>query len=75
MFLVKHIAPKVIIAVNCCGRQLVRRLEWSATAYHKNVGATPHSGGCKRSLQYDGRHDGRFVVLVGTYNVGRLREN
>ena len=32
------------------------------------VGATPHPGAYKNSLQYDGRPDGRF----GTWNLGSV---
>ena len=45
---------------------------WAAPAYHGEEGATPHPGACKFSLQYDGRPDGRFRVLVGTWNLGSL---
>ena len=34
MLLVKHLAPKILMAVNYCGRQLARTLGWAAPAYH-----------------------------------------
>ena len=64
---VKHLAPKILMAVNYCESQLAQRLEWAAPAYHKKDGATPHPGACKYSLQYDRRPDGRFGVWVGTW--------
>ena len=36
---VKHITPKILKAVNYCGRQLSRRLGWAAPANHKKEGA------------------------------------
>ena len=36
------------------------------------VGATPHPGAYKHSLQYDGRPDGRVWVRVGTWNLGSV---
>ena len=72
----KHLAPNILstMAVNYCGRQLTRRLVWSATpAYHKKERATLHPGAWKFSLQYDRRPDGRFGVWVGTWNLGSLR--
>ena len=42
MLPVKHLAPKILIAVNYCGRQLAQRLEWAAPDYHKIEGAAPH---------------------------------
>ena len=59
MLHVKHLAPKNLMAVNYCGRQLARRLGWASPAYHKKDGATSHSGVGKLSLQYDGRNDRR----------------
>ena len=70
MFPVKHLAPKIFIAVYYCGRQLVGRLVWVAPAYHEMVGATLHPGVCKFSLQYDDRPDGWFGV--GMWNLGSL---
>ena len=40
--------------------------------YNKKKGATPHPGARKRSLQYDGRPDGRFGVRAGTWNFGSV---
>ena len=60
------------MTVNYCGRQLARSLGWTAPAYHKKEGATPHPGACKHSLQYDGRSDERFGVRVGTWSLGSL---
>ena len=33
---------------------------------------SPHPGACKFTLQYDGSHDGRFGVQVGTWNLGSV---
>ena len=44
MLHVKHLAPKILMAVNYCVRQLARRLGWAAPAYHRKEGATPHPG-------------------------------
>ena len=46
-----------------------------APAYHKKEDATPHPGALWRSLQYDGRPDGRFMVRVQTWNFGSLSGN
>ena len=44
-------------------------------SYHKKVGATPHPGACKHSLQYDGRPGGCCGDLYArTWNVGSLRQ-
>ena len=43
-----------------------------APVYNKMEGATPHPGVCKHNFQYDERSDGRFVVRVGTCNLGSL---
>ena len=59
---VKHLAQKILMAVNYCGRQLNRRLGWTAPAYHEKEGAAPHPDACKFSLQYDGRPDGHIGV-------------
>ena len=37
MFPVKQLHKKILMAVNYCGRQLVRRIGWAASAYHKNI--------------------------------------
>ena len=68
MLPVRHIVPTFlrIMAVNCCGRQVTRRLVSAAPVYHEEEGATLHTGACKHSLQYYGRPDGRFGVQVGT---------
>ena len=66
MLHVRHLAPKILMAVNYCGRQLPSTLGWAATAFHKKEGATSHPGACKHSLQYDRRHDERFWVRLGT---------
>ena len=65
---VKHLAPKILMAVHYCGRQLARRIGWAAPAFHKKEGASTYPGVCKHSLQYDGRPDERF----GTWNSGSL---
>ena len=75
MLPVRHLTPKILVAVNYCGCQLAQKLGWVAPACHKNDGATPPPGTCKRSLQYDGRLDGRFLVWVGTWNFDSLCEN
>ena len=69
---VKHLAPKILMTVNYCGRQLAQWLGLAAPAYHTKEGATPHPGVCKHSLQYDGRPDGLIGVWVGTWNLGSL---
>ena len=66
MLPVQHLAPKIIMSVNYCGRQLARTFGWEAPAFHKTEGAAPHPSACKFSLQYDGRPDGHYGVLVGT---------
>ena len=43
-----------------------------APAYHKKEDATWNAGGCKYSLQYDGRLDRHIVVQVGMWNIGSL---
>ena len=43
MLPVKHVAPKILMIVNYCRRQLARRLYWAASAYHKEEGAIPLS--------------------------------
>ena len=68
MLLVRHLAPKILMAENYCGRQQVQRLVWAATAYHKKEGANRHPGVRKHGLQYDGR----FRVLVSTWNLCSL---
>ena len=62
MLHVKHLAPKIPMALNYCGHQLARRLGWVTPAYHKKQGAITHPGECKLSPQYDGRPDGRLRV-------------
>ena len=49
----KTSSPKILMADNYCGCQLAHRLGWTTTAYHKKIGATPHPGACKHSLQDD----------------------
>ena len=44
----------------------------AAPAYHENEGAILHPGERWHSLSYDGRHNGRFGVQVGTWNLGSL---
>ena len=57
-FPVRHLAQKILMAVNNCGLQLAQGLGWAAPVYHKQEGATPHPGTRKFGLQYDGRPDG-----------------
>ena len=75
MLHVRHLAPKILMAVNYCGRQLAEGLGLAAPAYHRKgatmEGATPHPGSCKFSLQYDGRPDENFGVWVGMWKGGR----
>ena len=59
---VKHLAPKILMADNYCGRLLVKRLGWAAPAYRRKEGATQHLGACKCCLLYDRRPDGRIGV-------------
>ena len=42
------------MADNHCGSEIAQRFGWTAPAYRKKEGATPHSGARKHSLQYDG---------------------
>ena len=70
MLSVRHLAPKILMAVNYCGRQLSQRLGRAKPAYHKNEGIALHLVACKHSLQYYGRPDGRIGVWVGTWNLG-----
>ena len=70
MLPVKHLAPKIIMAVNYYGRQLDSR--FLAPAYCKKEGATLHTEAHKCSLQYDGRPDGHFGMQVWTWNLGSL---
>ena len=65
MFAVRHLAQKILMAVDYCGRQLARILGWAAPAYLKEKDATPHHGASKHCLQYDGRPDGRFGCRLG----------
>ena len=74
MLSVRHLTPKICMVVNYCGRQLAQRFGWAAPAYLIKEDATTHAGLCRRSLQYDGRLDGRFGVRVGTWNFGSLSE-
>ena len=46
-------------------------LGWAAPAYQKES-ATPHSGACMHSLQYDGRPDWCFGMWVGSWNLCSL---
>ena len=72
MLPVKHLEPKILMAVNYCGRQLARRLGLVAPAYHKKEGVTQYPAACKFSLQYDWRSDERFGVWFGTWNLDSL---
>ena len=38
MLPVRLLAPKILMAVNYCGRQLAGRMGWAAPAYHKSDG-------------------------------------
>ena len=69
MLPVEHLAPKILMAVSHCGRQLVQRLGLAAPAYHKKERATPHPEAYKHSLQYDSRPNGRIGVWVRTWNL------
>ena len=40
--------------------------------YHKDEGGILLPGVYKHSLKHDGRPDGRFWLLVGTWNLGSL---
>ena len=72
MLPVRHLAKKILMAVNYCVHQLFRRLGWSAPAYHKKEGAIPHPVAHKHSLQYDARPEGRFGMWVWIGNLGSL---
>ena len=75
MLVVKHLAVKILMAVNYCGHQLARSLGWAAPAYHKKEGESPHPLACKHSLLYDGWPEGRFGMQIGTWNFGSLSGN
>ena len=66
MLPVKHVARKILMAVNYCGRQLAQRLGWVSPAHNQKVGATQHPGACKNSMRYDGRSDRCIRVRDGT---------
>ena len=70
----KYLAPKILIAVDYCGRQIAGILGWVAPAYLRKEGATPHPGVCKHSLQYDVMCDYHCSVRVGMWNIGSLRD-
>ena len=53
MLPVKHIAPKILMAVNNCGQQVAHRLDLAAPAYYEIEGTSLHPGMC------DWRPDGR----------------
>ena len=72
MLPVWHLAPK-IMAVNHCGRQLVRR--WAAPAYHDKEGATPHTVACTFSLQYEEKPGVHFGVRFVTWYLGSVSED
>ena len=72
MLPVRHLAQKILLAVNYCGRQLARRLWWAAPAYHEKEGATPHPVVRKHGLRYDGRPGERVGVWVGMCNLDSL---
>ena len=75
MLPVIHLATNILMVVNYYGRQQARRLGRTAPAYHEKECEALHPGACKLSLQYDGRPDGRFGVLVGTWNLGSQSGN
>jgi len=54
------------------GHQPAQRLGWAALAYPKQEGATPDPGPHKHCLQNDGKPDERFMVRVGTWNIGSM---
>ena len=62
MLSVRHLAPKIFMAVNCRRHQLDQRLGLAEPDYHKKEGATPHYGALKHNMQYDRRPDVRFWV-------------
>ena len=45
---------------------------WTAPAYHKKEGVTPHSGVSKYSLQYDERPVWCSKMRVGTWHIDSL---
>ena len=51
------------------GHQPAQRLGWAELAYHKQKGAAPDPGLCKKCLQNDGKTDERLGVRVGTWNL------
>ena len=65
------INPHLSTSSNGC--QPARRLGWAARAYHKEDGEKTQSGPHRRCLLYDGvKPNGRFGVMLGTWNVGSL---
>ena len=57
---VKHLAPKIPMAINYCGRQVVRRLGRAVAAY-----ITSRSGACKHNIQHDETPDWRLGCWLG----------
>ena len=72
MLPVRHLALTILMAVNYCRCLLARLLELVTPAYHNKEGGTLHPGVCMHGFQYDGRPDGRFLMWVGTWNLGSL---
>ena len=65
MLPVKHLAPNILMLVNYCERQLVRRFRWAAPSFLGKGGASPRPGVHMCSLLDGRRHDQHFVVQSG----------
>ena len=61
MLPVGHLTSNILTAVNCCGRQLARRLGWVAPAYHK-----------KEDARVDSELSEEFAVNVGMHTASVL---
>ena len=73
MLPVRHLSPKIHMAVNYYWRQVARRLGWMAPLpTNKKEGAALHPGASKHSLQNDGRPDEHIGVWIGMWNIGSL---
>ena len=65
MLPVKHLASKILLVVNYCGRQLARRLGWAAPAYHRKEGyCHPASGSVQTYLVVGGLFWVQVVIVI-----------
>ena len=72
---VRHLVPRILMAVDCCGCQLRRKLLLAEHASFKKEGTTTDSGEGKHSLQHDGRPDWRFGSQFGMWKIGSVSGN